>query len=631
MSKTKPFNGGSNSSVSAKLSPQRQRQYLAGKDSPGKASPQRQPLLDYSPRCQSPQRQDSSISPNSSPSPKSRRQCGYGKENKPWASPGSRKCQQRTGSSQEPSPQSPHSGNSDLRSALKYSPFSDTGCFSPQSETRLATEEPNLWCADESQSTRLSAALDGQWMNSQGVWIITDGSRMCAPDTGDCGKLGMYDEERCTLVLSGVEYGGWIRSDGSILWNDGDVWVRKKTDLSGVSRTKFELQDLGWEAFCDRWIEDALVKGSRNSRSIEQKLPSASGGTFDGPWKTCQGVVVIVNGMDTFTPDTGEIGKLNVLGKDKCSLKLSSGHIYEGWLTEHGDLCWKDGDVWVRPRRSRPVAESVSEQEKVATTEALRESDPIDQLQIMFPSWEREALSDVLMAYNSNKHDATAALWQWTEDTEPELKGDGRVVGVAWSDTYTLTPRGFLERSQYDHVFAARLERRCTRRPVLKFARMLLPHRDWSNLSREDKITENKELLRQRCAFLGFRQLEMDDDGNCQFRAVSQELFSTQSHHALVRANVVAHLHAHADDYRFFVEGDWDQYIADMEQLRTWGDEITLQAVADTFKVRIHLVTSSALNWYLVRQPSGDTPSWTREVFLTYLAPVHYNTIEPMR
>ena len=54
-------------------------------------------------------------------------------------------------------------------------------------------------------------------------------------------------------------------------------------------------------------------------------------------------------------------------------------------------------------------------------------------------------------------------------------------------------------------------------------------------VSREDLINAGKKLLEQRLSFLKLGLVEMDDDGNCQFRAFSNELFGTQRHHAEVR------------------------------------------------------------------------------------------------
>merc|ERR1712226_354211 len=92
--------------------------------------------------------------------------------------------------------------------------------------------------------------------------------------------------------------------------------------------------------------------------------------------------------------------------------------------------------------------------------------------------------------------------------------------------------------------------------------------RELSWPTREYGILAGKQLLTERCAFLGLREVEMKDDGNCQFRALSQELYGTQQHHVSVRSQVLSHMQAHAEDYAaFFVSSEWEGYLSAMNSL----------------------------------------------------------------
>jgi len=71
--------------------------------------------------------------------------------------------------------------------------------------------------------------------------------------------------------------------------------------------------------------------------------------------------------------------------------------------------------------------------------------------------------------------------------------------------------------------------------------------------AREDRIEEGMKLLQQRLVFLKLRAVVMEDDGNCQFRALSSELFGTQEHHPEVRGRAVDWLMQHPEDYAFYV------------------------------------------------------------------------------
>jgi hypothetical protein len=59
-------------------------------------------------------------------------------------------------------------------------------------------------------------------------------------------------------------------------------------------------------------------------------------------------------------------------------------------------------------------------------------------------------------------------------------------------------------------------------------------------MSREEKIEDGLQLLRERVAFINLKVVHMKDDGNCQFRSLGHELFGDQELHKSVRAKVVA-------------------------------------------------------------------------------------------
>ena len=138
------------------------------------------------------------------------------------------------------------------------------------------------------------------------------------------------------------------------------------------------------------------------------------------------------------------------------------------------------------------------------------------------------------------------------------------------------------------------------------------------------------QLLEARLARLGFGLAVMKDDGNCQFRALSHQLFGTQAHHKEVRAEAVAHIRANEEVFApFFTGGEMVRYLAAMGRDRTWGDELTLRAVCDSFGVVLYIVQSTQENWLLTYEPEGRSSKRrsSKRLFLTYLSPVHYNAI----
>ena len=144
-------------------------------------------------------------------------------------------------------------------------------------------------------------------------------------------------------------------------------------------------------------------------------------------------------------------------------------------------------------------------------------------------------------------------------------------------------------------------------------------------------MAEGKQLIDARLARLGLSSVLMMDDGNCQFRALSHQLFGDQSFHKEVRAEVVAWMKTHAASFAPFVGGrsDFYRYVADMGKNRCWGDELTLRAACDAFRCVLFIVQSTKTNWLLVYEPgrnarrsrAEDRDAHRKTVFLSYIAP----------
>ena len=116
----------------------------------------------------------------------------------------------------------------------------------------------------------------------------------------------------------------------------------------------------------------------------------------------------------------------------------------------------------------------------------------------------------------------------------------------------------------------------------------------------ERRIMAGTKLLGERLSALGLRRVAADDDGNCQFRALSQQLYGSEDYHGSVRRDAVNHMRREADFFgAMFEAADFEAYLLDMKRSKTWGDELTLRAVADALGCVVHVVTSNEANWYL--------------------------------
>ncbi|EUD66171.1 hypothetical protein C922_03366 [Plasmodium inui San Antonio 1] len=78
-------------------------------------------------------------------------------------------------------------------------------------------------------------------------------------------------------------------------------------------------------------------------------------------------------------------------------------------------------------------------------------------------------------------------------------------------------------------------------------------------------------------------------DGNCLFRAVSDQLYNNDDNYKEIRKLVVEHLLRNEEKYQHFIEYDesYKSYIERISLDGTWGGQLELQAVGELFTVNI--------------------------------------------
>ncbi|KAK9791363.1 hypothetical protein WJX73_009217 [Symbiochloris irregularis] len=142
-------------------------------------------------------------------------------------------------------------------------------------------------------------------------------------------------------------------------------------------------------------------------------------------------------------------------------------------------------------------------------------------------------------------------------------------------------------------------------------------------------LASDEARLQARLEKLKLDMQVVSGDGNCQFRSVSQTLWGTQDYHLNVRQKAVGHMREHQEEYQAFLGEGIDSYLDSMSRTGTWGDELTLRAICDSYGIIVNVLTSDQHNWFMRYKPREM--KLLKEVFLTYIAPVHYNAIRRRR
>ncbi len=137
-----------------------------------------------------------------------------------------------------------------------------------------------------------------------------------------------------------------------------------------------------------------------------------------------------------------------------------------------------------------------------------------------------------------------------------------------------------------------------------------------------------RQLLRRRLEERGLRENEVDGDGNCQFRAIADQLYGSPDRYAEVRTGIVEHLRSNSSRYSAFVPDSYDTYIENMGRDETWGDHLTLQAASNVYGLEIRVYTSYDGNWERVIRPTDDG-NIRRAIQLSFYAELHYNSVYP--
>ncbi|KAL2645402.1 hypothetical protein R1flu_012989 [Riccia fluitans] len=142
-----------------------------------------------------------------------------------------------------------------------------------------------------------------------------------------------------------------------------------------------------------------------------------------------------------------------------------------------------------------------------------------------------------------------------------------------------------------------------------------------------DAASLDHQRLAERLVLYGLNERQIQGDGNCQFRALSDQLYRTSEHHKYVRKNVVSQLKSKPEVYSGYVPMSYNEYLKKMAKSGEWGDHVTLQAAADYYGTKIWLITSFKDTAFIEILPAQVQTY--RVIYLSFWSEIHYNSIYP--
>ncbi|KAK6256160.1 hypothetical protein SCA6_017465 [Theobroma cacao] len=196
---------------------------------------------------------------------------------------------------------------------------------------------------------------------------------------------------------------------------------------------------------------------------------------------------------------------------------------------------------------------------------------------------------------------SSSTSWSSQQDTE-----DDQMIAVVLSEEY----------AKLDGAVARRLSGLA---PVPHVPRInsFIP-----NVS--DASLDHQRLL-QRLQVYGLYEVKVSGDGNCQFRAISDQMYKSPEYHKHVRKDIVKQLKDHRNLYEGYVPMKYKRYCKKMAKSGEWGDHVTLQAASDKFAAKICLLTSFRDTCFVEIMPQYQAPK--HELWLSFWSEVHYNSL----
>eukprot|EP00986_Skeletonema_menzelii_P012276 scaffold6708_cov153-Skeletonema_menzelii.AAC.2 len=133
---------------------------------------------------------------------------------------------------------------------------------------------------------------------------------------------------------------------------------------------------------------------------------------------------------------------------------------------------------------------------------------------------------------------------------------------------------------------------------------------------------------------------EMNSDGNCLFRSLSDQLYNDDGdEHGAVRSEICDYLERNKDEFQSFLlmnEDDEDimnidDYVEHMREHTTWGSDIEIVAASRKYKRGIKVFsTHYGVLRFVNQEENNDQLDDSSDLLLSYHGNDHYNSVYPI-
>eukprot|EP01091_Cochliopodium_minus_P002440 TRINITY_DN12300_c0_g1_i1.p1 TRINITY_DN12300_c0_g1~~TRINITY_DN12300_c0_g1_i1.p1 ORF type:complete len:464 (-),score=137.53 TRINITY_DN12300_c0_g1_i1:82-1341(-) len=137
---------------------------------------------------------------------------------------------------------------------------------------------------------------------------------------------------------------------------------------------------------------------------------------------------------------------------------------------------------------------------------------------------------------------------------------------------------------------------------------------------------ENVELF---LVSLGMKINRMKDDGNCLFRAISDQLYKNPNQHERLREEITDYMKEKRHHYTNFIHEDFDWYINNMKQSTVYATNVEIQGFSEKENCKVIIYSDQNIGEAPIEiNPYETEPKQT--IYLSYHRGNHYNSVIPV-
>jgi len=125
-----------------------------------------------------------------------------------------------------------------------------------------------------------------------------------------------------------------------------------------------------------------------------------------------------------------------------------------------------------------------------------------------------------------------------------------------------------------------------------------------------------------------FAVRQQEGDGNCLFRAFSDQVYGTPEHHALLRNRCATYISSERDYFEQFVAEPFEDFVQRIQRPGEWGDDVEIEALSEIYDCRVEIYSSYGHALMRTFHEACEA-KYQNPIRLQYEGHSHYNSLAP--